>query len=533
MALSVIIVDALARGYYGRRIVTVDAIGAGPRTVGGVLEQLGVDVSLATAEAVLENPNILNAFDVLMISAMSIDKPTINMLSRVWRRKRRGPIILGGPASFDPNLVSSVDVDLAVYGEAEPVVESLFKREAVTSKGVSYDELEDLCGIMYKVKGRLIIKRRCPILRRREWEKYKPSTRLIRHYPLYWASRVYVEVVRGCSNYAIPDLRPLIPENLMPDKPMPGCAYCSVVSLWGYARSRSIELVYQEVKALVDEGVRRIVLSGPDFLDYGRDWLVEPKPLLNPRQPGPNIEAIRKLLERLTSIPEIASGDVSLMVENVKPSLVNEDTARVLGEYLPGTPVHLGLEVADDKLLKLLGRPASTYDTYRAVALLVKHGLKPYVYVMYCLPGETRQTIAKTIRFMKKLYVLGAEKFTAYKFTPLPQSALHKINTKLLKCPSPHPVKSEAEKLNRKAKTRLVGSTIKALVVGTHPRIGRHIAYPLAHGPVIILDDRKDATLKIGDAVLVRITSVYSDRMIVGRVIERYPARRVDGKREY
>lgn len=516
---SAIIVDALARGGSGKRVVTVDAIGAGPRTVAGVLEQAGVNTDLTVTERVLENPRILEGYDAVMISAMSVDEPTVKRIIRIWRRVRGNtPAIVGGPAALDQGFIERVSADLAVHGEAEPVIERLFIQEIVTASGVDYQRLERSCGVAYRLPGGGVrVNPRCPLMPRRVWERYKPSTRAITGYPNYWAARVYVETVRGCSNYTFPQLDQLLPPSLLPDKPRPGCAYCSVISLWGYARSRSIDLVYWEVKSLIEQGVRRIVLSGPDFLDYGRDWLVEPRPLVDPLRPPANVEAIRRLLSRLTSISEVSSGEASVMVENVKPSLVTEDSASALGDYLRGTPLHIGVETGDERLLKLLGRPVTLRKTVEAVRLLASHGLRPYVYIMYCLPGETRKTIDKTVELMEKLYRLGVEKITAYRFTPIPGSSLEKL-AKGWKpsCPSPHPIKVKAAQINRKAKRRLVGRAETFIVAGIHPKLGRPIGYPLRHGPVAVLEG---GTAEMGALVKARITGVLNDRMVQATII--------------
>ncbi len=520
--MEAILVDALARGSYGRRIVTVDAIGAGPRTVAGVLEEKGLGVELYPAEDVLKQPRLFEKGDVLLISAMSIDEPTVARLVRIWRRRRKGPVVVGGPISSDPEFVARVGADIGIHGEAEPVLEKMV--EAGLLERPDSEPLASMCGVVYRSRNGLAVRPRCPIMPRRIWERYRPSTRVIRGYPLYWAARVYVEVVRGCSNYRIPRVGRLLPPYLRPEKPRPGCAYCSVVSLWGYARSRSIELVYEEVKALIDEGVHRVVLSGPDFLDYGRDWLVEPRPLVDPEKPPPNVEAIDALLKRLTSIPEVSDGEVSVMVENVKPNLVNEQSAETLGRYLRGTPVHVGAETGDDRLLELLGRPARVNDVVRAVQLLRRYGLRPYIYVMYCLPGETRETIKRTVRLIEKLYRLGAEKITAYRFTPLPLSYLEKLTNEPPPCPREHPVKTKASEVNILAKRRLIGLRVKAIIAGIHPRYRKPVAYMLSHGPVLLVE--AGPRVEVGDIVLARITGVKGDHMAKAVVLKKLKQRR-------
>jgi radical SAM superfamily enzyme YgiQ (UPF0313 family) len=525
--LEILLVDALARGRYGKRMVTVDAIGAGPRTVAGVLEQKGQQVDLLVAEDVFTNPSVLRSYDAVMISAMSIDEPTVKRLVRYWRRSRgRRPVVVGGPIASDPGFVVRVGADLGIYGESEPVVERLVESGWLESP--EPERLRGICGTAYPELGRLRVNPRCPIMPRRVWERYRPSTRVIRGYPLYWAARVYVEAVRGCSNYQLPRLEEVLPPSLLPEKPKPGCAYCSVVSLWGYARSRSIDMIYNEVKSLIDEGVHRIVLSGPDFLDYGRDWLVEPRPLVDPSRPPPNLEAIRGLLSRLSSIPEIAAGEAAIMVENLKPNLVTEEVADTLAEYLRGTPVHIGAESGDEQLLKALARPAGVRDAVRAVRLLSSRGLRPYIYIMYCLPGENRETINKTIELMEKLYRLGAEKITAYRFMPLPLSALEKLRETPPLCQPNHPVREKAAEVNIRAKKRMIGKTIRAIVAGLHPRLGHPVAYPMPHGPVALLVAGPKPC--VGDIVEARITGIHGDHMVEAVVLRvlartRVPAR--------
>ncbi len=512
---SVLIVDTLARGSKGKRVVTVDAIGAGPRTVAGVLEALGVHAEIAPAEDVIEDPARLRGWDALFVSAMSIDEPTVKRIVRMWRRSSRGPVVVGGPIATDPEFVVRVGADIGVHGEAEPVIEKLVSSGVLESLDDSL--LRDMCGIVYVPGGALRVNPRCPIMPRKVWERYRPSVRAVKGYPLYWAARVYVETVRGCSNYTFPRLSEVLPPELLPDKPRPGCAYCSVVSLWGYARSRNIDLIYQEVKGLIDEGVTRIVLSGPDFLDYGRDWLVEPRPLLDPRKPPPNLEAIRGLLKALERIPEISSGEAAVMAENAKPSLVTPEVAEVLGAYLKGTPIHVGVESGDNRLLKALGRPSTVREALQAVKILRVHGLRPYVYIMYCLPGENRKTIEKTIAIIEKLYRFGVEKVTAYKFMPLPASALEKLRGMRVRCPHPHPVKLKAEEINKRAKKRMIGLKTRAVVAGLHPRYKRPVAYPMPHGPVMLLAGKA----RPGDIVYARITGIVSDHLVEATVLKR------------
>ncbi len=250
--------------------------------------------------------------------------------------------------------------------------------------------------------------------------------------------------------------------------------------------------------------------------------MVEPKPLLNPRFPPPNLDALKTLFETIRSIPEVDSEEVIVMAENTKPCLVTSDAAKILGEYLRGTPIHIGAEVGDDVLLKRLGRPTTTRETINAVRLLRKHGLLPYVYIIYCLPGEDEEIIEKTLKFMDDLYDAGAEKITAYKFMPLHDSYLEKLATMKKICirDDMHPVKKKAITLNKLAKKKLIGSKVKAIVVGFHYKYKKPVAYPLSHGPVILIEPRRNLTSKLeqGTIIVVKITSIVTDRIVKGVV---------------
>ncbi|RLI08799.1 hypothetical protein DRO32_01785, partial [Candidatus Bathyarchaeota archaeon] len=99
-SLRALLIDCLGT-VRGSRPATLDVIGAGPRAVAGVLEELGCEVVLTTPDgarkAVREGP------DLLLLSAMTTDLPAAWRLARMWcRRGPGGPILIGGPACSDP-----------------------------------------------------------------------------------------------------------------------------------------------------------------------------------------------------------------------------------------------------------------------------------------------------------------------------------------------------------------------------------------------------------------------------------------------
>ncbi len=529
--MKALVVDVLARGSSGRR-VTVDVIGAGPRAVTSLIEKQGVAADLYAYEVVIDEPKLLGDYDILFVSAMSSDYEGAARLKRLWNKYSNGPMILGGPITSSINVVAKLGYDVGVYGEGEESVPRLVA--AVHSDFTGYTDLvKSIRGLILNYNGKVVFTGK-PNYVSREKLSYKHSTRLD-GYPLFWASRVYVEVVRGCSSFRrpiipLPDGRKCIrcPICFGNDTPLEkrlrcpvgipaGCGYCSVPELYGYARSRSIDVIVDEVRELVRKGVTRIVLSGPDILDYGRDLLVNPKPLTDPCKPGPNTTLLRELFERLyDSVPEFTTRDAYLMVENIKACLVNEEVASLLGKYLRGTPVHIGAESGNDNLLISIGRPSLTSDVRRAVALLAKHGLKPYVYFIYALPGETVEAAKATVNFIEELTRLGVEKITAYRFRPLPATAFEDMKTVITEASLM--IKKKAIEVNERQKLYLIGSRLRAIVAGWHNVQHSLIAYPLPHGPVALIRGPRNL---IGWLVEIEVIDVVNDRMVRARLLRK------------
>jgi len=544
--MEILVVDALGAGK-GGRVATVDAIGAGPRTVVGIFERSDIYPKIATASQIFSDSSLLSKFDLLLISAMTVDLSSARRLVQLWRRGgRSGPVLVGGPLASSPyEAVTRVGASLAVIGEAEKTLEELIQL-GLTVRGLpDVEELRKVPGIAFSEKSQLRMNRLRPFMPREEYDSFKPSTRAIVNYPLHFASRVYVEVLRGCSNYYRAKI-PLSDERRCSvcgrctegeleeryDCPVsipPGCGYCSVPSLFGPPRSRSVESIVQEASELSGKGVRRIVLSAPDFLDYGRDLLVEPSPLTDPRSPAPNYEAIETLLSKITEISEVPNEkEASVMVENVKPSLVDERAAKILGAYLSGSSVNIGCETGSRSHSALLGRPSTPEECLKAIELLRRNGLKPYVYFIHGLPGQSVGTARDTVRVIGEGMRRGAERVILYRFQPLPMSAFCDVPQAppAEKDESSRMIREAAREANLTSKKKIVGGRLRVIFAVVYDRDRRFlVGYPLQHGPVVLVKGRSDLVGRVAEVVVER---VISERLVEGSFIQVPLAKRVD-----
>ncbi|WP_148689041.1 radical SAM protein [Methanopyrus sp. SNP6] len=506
MSQSVLVVDALGAGK-GCRTRSRDVIGAGPRTVASLLEN-DYEVSLITYEDLqkLGLNNVMD-YDIVGVSIMTGDERAAR---RVFDHTRPQTFrFIGGPGAADPNALLKTGADAAVIGEAEETLPELL------------EERGPVRGVYFRRGTEVDFPGPRPISRR--FTRVNPE--YIRAYSNRWAARVYVEIVRGCSNSCrttleLPDGRKCsgcgncregeggerweCPEGIPP-----GCGFCSVPSIFGPARSRPLNEVVREVRGLVREGVRRVVLSASDVLDYGRDDL-----LTDPRTPPPNVEALRRLLRRTSKHVDV------LFVENVKACLLNREVAELLGEYCRDTSVSVGVETGDPRLLRAIGKPYTLKEALRAIRTLRRVGLRPHAYFVYGLPGQTMRSAKLTAKAMKRAVEMGAEKITVYRFRPIPASAFGDFP------PGPSPRNDEASRLiadtarrlNEALKRRMVGKRIRVYVAEPdlrHPRDA--IGWPVKGGPKVRLKGSREL---VGTECEVEITGVVSDKVVSGKVVK-------------
>jgi len=479
-----LIVDALASGK-GSRVATRDVIGAGPRAIAGVLEAGVQRPKLAPVAAVLEGHVDLREYDALLVSGMTSDLTAIRRTVSRWKKGSEGPVLIGGPVTSEPErALEKTKADIAVVGEAELTLNELLELGLSEGDSPSENDLKSVRGIAYRGEEGIIFTGLRPVMERSIYDSFDPSTEIIADYPLYMSARVYVEVLRGCSNYHRTTLSSqhtcsgcdLCQEGSLeeryycPDGIPPGCGYCSVPSLYGPPRSRSVNRVVNEIQGLLDRGVTRLVLSAPGFLDYGRDLLVEPQPLTDPRHPEPNYEAIEALFSGLRELDAIAQGKASLMIENIKGNLVTERAAKV--------------------------------ENLTAIRRLRRAGMKPYAYFIHGLPGQTSATASETVKTIDSSVGAGASRIILYRFQSLPMSAFQNEPgaPPASRDPQSKRVQDAARRANRRLKEDLL-----------------HVAYPMLHGPVVLVEGVEG---RAGDVFRVVVEEVVSDRIVKGRLVD-------------
>jgi threonylcarbamoyladenosine tRNA methylthiotransferase MtaB len=524
---QVLIVDALSAGS-GQRASSRDSIGCGPRAVAGVFEKHGIQCNIRRTENVLSKKGGLKRFDHLAVSAMTMDKVAVQKIVKSWKKSHsKGRIIIGGPIATEPEVIlRQIRPDLLIVGEGEATLDELLETNFLEEN----IELADIHGIAFLESNRPQTNKKRALISSQELSRrFFPSTARIIDYDAYQACKVYVEILRGCSNFRRTkypladgtlctecnncDSEDSLTRMECPEDIPPGCGFCSVPNTWGPPRSRSADSIISEIKQLLDLGVHRVILEAPDFLDYMRGI----EPLTNPCHPPANLSAIEDLLNKLNSLPQISDGTSHIAIENMKACLFTDEVAETLKKSMISSSPNIGLETGSDYHMRQIGKCGSPEDVVRAVKVAKTYNMKPFVYLIYGLPGETAQTTEQSVQMMYRLSEAGAERIILYGFRPLPGSAFANYPQSSLKDEFGQILRKEAEKINRQKKEQYLQKVIRGIAAEpSRTHHGFTMVYPLEEGPLMTVPGGFSA----GTFLLIKVTKVLSSGLVAGEIVD-------------
>lgn len=179
-----------------------------------------------------------------------------------------------------------------------------------------------------------------------------------------------------------------------------GCAYCIIPRLRGKERHRDHQDALKEAKALLEKGVREIVLTGVRLGSYRG----------HPR-------GLAGLVEDLYQLGAF------VRLSSIEPEDTGEDLLRVIARYAPVVRphLHLSLQTGSDRLLRLMGRryDKAYYRTLVQRAYELIPGFALTTDVIAGLPTETEEEHEETLRFLEELRPTRLHVFT---YTPRPKT---------------------------------------------------------------------------------------------------------------
>lgn len=179
-------------------------------------------------------------------------------------------------------------------------------------------------------------------------------------------TRAYIKIQDGCNQF---------------------CTYCIIPYARGRVRSRKTEDIIEEVKGLVKNGYKEVVLTGIHISSYGTDF-------------GEN-----QLLRLILQISEI-EGLERIRLGSLEPRIVTEEFAAKLAKLSNICPhFHLSLQSGCTETLKRMNRHYTPSEYLEGVNILRKAFVNPAITtdVIVGFPGETEEEFQETVDYLEKL----------------------------------------------------------------------------------------------------------------------------------
>ena len=162
------------------------------------------------------------------------------------------------------------------------------------------------------------------------------------------------------------------------------CSYCIIPYARGRVRSRDPKSVYEEARALAENGYREIVLTGIHLSSYGA---------------GEDFGLV-ELIRMVHEIP----GVERIRLGSLEPRIITEEFVRQLRQMPKVCPhFHLSLQSGCDETLARMNRKYTTEEYAHSCALLRDAYDRPAITtdVIVGFPGETQGEFEQTKRFLE------------------------------------------------------------------------------------------------------------------------------------
>jgi threonylcarbamoyladenosine tRNA methylthiotransferase MtaB len=189
-------------------------------------------------------------------------------------------------------------------------------------------------------------------------------------------TRAFVKVQDGCRNR---------------------CTFCVVTIARGEERSRTVEEVIAEVRALEEGGCREVVLCGVHLGGYGSDL-------------GLDLATLVDRLLRATAIPRVR-------MSSLEPWDLPDDFGQLWGDRRLLPHLHLPLQSGCDRVLRRMARRCMTASYAALVARLRRDipDLHLTTDLIVGFPGESEADFAETLAFAE---AIGFAHVHVFPFSP-------------------------------------------------------------------------------------------------------------------
>ena len=238
-------------------------------------------------------------------------------------------------------------------------------------------------------------------------------------------TRAFVKIQDGCNQF---------------------CSYCMIPFARGRCRSKPVDVLREEIRAIAENGVKEIVLSGINLAFYGREW-------------GLDLADAAELCAETEGIERIRLG-------SLEPEMMSEELLRrlkVLPQFCP--QFHLSLQSGCERTLKAMNRKY-TAEEYLALTERIRSIFPDCSFttdVMVGFPQETDDDHAESVEFIRRI---GFAKVHVFRYSRRKGTRADKMDGQV-----PESVKTlrwqemtaAADETREKYLSSLVGKTVPVL----------------------------------------------------------------------
>jgi ribosomal protein S12 methylthiotransferase len=285
------------------------------------------------------------------------------------------------------------------------------------------------------------------------------------------------------------------------------CAFCIIPTIKGPLRSKSVEQVVKEFKALLSQGVFEVILIAQDLGDFGKDR----------KEKGALAHLLRQMLE--------VKGDYWLRLLYLYPDEIDDELIDLMKNDSRICPyLDMPIQHINDEMLQAMHRTTSREQITSTIQKLRQEvpGVVIRTSLMVGFPGETEEQFEEMLEFIKKVPLdnVGIFKFSLEKeayAAKLPDQISEEVKQ------SRFDRLAQAQlKMVQKRNKRLVGQTVEAIIEGFHPsselllRARTRGQCPEIDGQIIINDARN--VKSFGKLYQIEITD-FADYDLIGTAL--------------
>jgi threonylcarbamoyladenosine tRNA methylthiotransferase MtaB len=188
-------------------------------------------------------------------------------------------------------------------------------------------------------------------------------------------TRAFLKIQDGCNNF---------------------CSYCKVPLVRGRSRSRPLDEIVKEAKALAEKGFKEIVLTGICLGAYGRDL-----------RKSAGLVGVISAIEEIKGILRIRLS--SIEAKDVTDSLI----LKMAGSKKLCPHLHIPVQSGDDEVLRKMRRNYSR-KFYINLIKKIKKKVRDIAITTDCLvgfPGESEENFRNTLNLIKEMLPLKVHIF--------------------------------------------------------------------------------------------------------------------------